>query len=91
MVSYNTIIAYNYQCFVLLPAECIENDVLVKNVSKGVVMIYMCIDGTWNTLCDSKWSYNDASVACHTAGMSPYGKHVSFSTTHNLTRHNPQT
>ena len=36
----------------------------------------LCIDGMWGSICDNKWSANDANVLCGQLGYASYGKAV---------------
>ncbi len=53
------------------------NSVLIKDtVSRGRVEI--CINGTFQRVCEEHWDNTDASVLCSELGFSPYGKIIYF-------------
>ena len=42
--------------------------------SKGSGLVRLCVNGKRGTVCDSdSWSFNEARVACESAGYSPNG------------------
>ena len=36
--------------------------------------VELCINQTWNSICDETWDHIDASVVCHQLGYSKYGQ-----------------
>ena len=38
--------------------------------------VEVCVEGTYTTVCDDSWTYDEVSVVCKQLGFSPYGKHV---------------
>ena len=52
----------------------IEDFYFIKDeLARGRVEI--CINGSYGTLCDDNWNYEDASVVCSQLGFSRYGEH----------------
>ena len=51
---------------------CSDGDIRIPGGgSSGRVEV--CVNKTWGAICDSLWSYTDASVVCKQLGYSPYG------------------
>jgi hypothetical protein len=61
-------------------SKCTEGDILIKNVKYvsevSIVYIQICSGDEWKALCDPDWNYQDASIACQSGGMSPYGAYI---------------
>jgi len=43
-------------------------------LTRGTVDV--CVNDTFNVICDDTWNMEDASVVCRQLGFSPYGKCV---------------
>ena len=54
-------------------------EVDLVNAHEGTLSDYnyglprLCMNGRRSPICDTDWDENEAAVACHSAGYSPYG------------------
>ena len=69
---------YN-ECFYLyIIAKCETGTVRLVSGSGSYFRNYgrveLCINQTWNSICDETWDHIDASVVCHQLGYSKYGQ-----------------
>ena len=57
-----------------------ESDDYVIDGHLSVGRVEVCIGGRYGTVCDDRWTHQDASVVCNQLGFSPYGELNCFST-----------
>lgn len=58
---------------------CEEGTIRLQGGSTGREgRVEICINETWSTVCDNKWSNVDANVTCRQLGYSTYGKSMHF-------------
>ena len=70
MYSINFLLIYA----VSVPDNCVHGDVRLTggtNDYEGTVEV--CINNLWGTICDSSWSFSDASVVCSQLGYLALG------------------
>ena len=64
--------------FFILVAKCATSTIRLVSESGSYYRNYgrveICINETWNTICDQHWDDIDASVVCHQLGYSKYGQ-----------------
>ena len=60
--------------------DCTHGQIRLRGSTSRSGRVEICVDGTWGTVCDDGWSYNDARVACRQLGFPTLGeiKNASF-------------
>lgn len=57
-----------------IPDNCTHGDMkLVGGSDEYEGTLQICVNSIWGTVCDSGWSYRDASVACSQLGYGALG------------------
>ena len=55
--------------------DCTHGQIQLRNgPTNREGRVEICVDGTWGTVCDDGWSYNDARVVCRQLGFPTLGK-----------------
>ena len=61
------------------PVLCANGDIRLNGTGfsrpENEGRVEICWNETWSTVCDSRWSSSDASVACHQLGFLTSGNH----------------
>lgn len=56
---------------------CADGKVRLRGSSdERIGRVEVCVNGTWNTVCDENWDDVDSTVICRQLGLSPYGIHL---------------
>ena len=53
-----------------LDKGCIHGDVRLRGGTGFTGRVEVCANGTWGTICDRGWDYQDAQVVCNQLNLS---------------------
>ena len=62
-----------HSCVLFNLGHCTDGSVELMQSSESSGVVILCVNSKFYLICDSGWDHVDASVACKSAGLSPYG------------------